>query len=281
MTIKLLTNIGVRYDLPLLPHWIEHYTSLGVRPADVIVILNDETPSDQMREAERMLEQAGVSRIIRWVDEFTSRKVKPIWHALLDEYARDEDWVMQADADDFHVYPDELRKVLADDVPFNAIQAPYIDRLATSGKLEPVQPPGGPYGSIHDQFPRRADVMIGLARVRSGTVKLAAYRGYLRPNDGFHRVDDEYVKKAAYHAGRELNHRLFNIYDLAARAAMPIRVEHFKWHEGALAKLQQRVRTYRRLGYDWWRQSQRVLDHYQKHGDLSSCFARPYPDSVM
>jgi len=278
MAIKLLTNIGVRYDLPLLPHWIEHYTALGVRPRDFIVILNDESHSNHMTEAERLLRQAGVRRVIPWVGQFTSRRAKRLWHSALGCYAQDHDWVVHAEADDFHVYPDNLYNVLTDDARYNAIQAPYIDRLAESGKLEPVRPPGCAHGSIHEQYPCRFDVMIGLGGIRGGTVKLIAYRGYLRPSDGVHRVDAEDANKAVYHAGRELEDPSVNILNLAVRVAMPFRVEHFKWHEGALAKLKQRVRTYRSLGYDWWRQSQRVLKHYQDHGDLSSCFARPYPD---
>ena len=116
------------------------------------------------------------------------------------------------------------------------------------------------------------------------------YKGGLRANNGSGQIHSRCEKYVSYlHGGRESLHKT----DLAVKIlgewssekeipydpekfnesvyqtllmVYGLIVHHFKWHGNVLDKLRQRTDTYRRLGRPQLKQSQKMLDHYDKNG---------------
>lgn len=278
--IKLLSCMGPRYDLALLSHWIKHYIMLGIKPENFLIVLNDEDRGHpSILAAAEKLEQAGVpfEQIHIWPGEYASRRMTLEWHHMLAQHVDDDDWVVQADSDDFHEYPDSLPEVLDRFKHASAVQGVYVDRLAPEGRLEwAVSEP-----SIYAQFPNICDVSLGLLGVTTnGSCKLMAYRGYLKPGGGGHRVAVN-CRKVRYWAGHTSEalheyHGEDNVRDHTWRSQWPYKVHHFKWHGSLLAKLRKRVEVYTRLKYPWVAESRTLLQHIADNGHLGSCLERRY-----
>lgn len=228
---KLISCVGVEHDLPLLPHFLAHYRSLGVRPEDMYLIANAaDAAHPGFLEAECITGSFGAPPPRRWIAPYTSDTMWRERRALQRSVAGTDDWIISADVDELHEYPASLNAFLAymDDGGFDCAQGVFIDRLAPDGELRAVA--ASP--ALWDQFPLRADVACTVRRGEPdsfwhGTVKLMVMRGYLFP------------KKGGHHADR-LRHEMNHVYGAPlscfpgmtrapVRFSVPLRVHHFKW----------------------------------------------------
>lgn len=213
MTPRLVTISDPASELH--PHLLGHYQTLGVSEATV------HAPSEEWRW--RLVNNTGLYA--------ASRAASP------------EDWFILADHDEFHAYPDEISKILSycDHKGFDFIEGCLIDRMAESGRLEPVAV-GTP---IWKQFPIGA---IVTASVTGGAInKIVACKGHVRVRTGQHLAN-----------GRGCP--VSEVY---------VPVHHFKWTAGLTATL--RTRSTQPL-WSYSRECKRALDHIESNGgiDLSA-----------
>ena len=124
-------------DLPLLPHFLAHYRRLGVAPGDVHAILNAPSPDDpRLAAALDTMRGAGCAPPEVWTEPYTSGAMWERRRALQDRVAPPDRWVLSADVDEFHEYPEPLPDFLGRCAALGAdcVQGPFVDRLAPGGR---------------------------------------------------------------------------------------------------------------------------------------------------
>lgn len=264
----LITCVGVTHDLPLLPHFLAHYIALGVRPERMFPILNaprEDAPG--LAEAHRILAAHGVPGVASWIAPYTSAAMWQKRREVQDRVATERDWVLSADVDEFHDYPEPLADFLArmDGLGVTCVQGVFIDRLAEDGRLAPVRESP----AVLEQFPIEADVIWSLAGGkgydRRGTVKVMALRPPLRPGRGGHRLEREGAARHVY------GHPLGDFPGIdrpAGRFSVPTRVHHVHWTDSLPERLRIRLATpgVSRAGAAYGRIQ---LDHFEAHGGVA------------
>jgi len=243
--IRLLSCLGVADDLPLLPHFLDHYLGLGIAPGRIHMILNAADPDDPRLEAARAtLAARGAAAPEIWIAPYTSATMWARRRDLQSRVSGAADWIVNADADEFHAYPAPLGTITAWMARRGAtcLQGPFVDRLAPDGRLAPV----APAPALGAQFPVEAEAMLALAGTGAhhdlyGSVKLMLHRGNVLPSrGGHHPIPDRGRVRFAYGAPLATFPRAA---DPGFRAGLPFRVDHFKWTEGLRTGLERRLAT--------------------------------------
>ena len=205
--IKLISCVGVDGDLALLPHFLRHYQNLGISSAAMCLILNaesEDTPA--LAEAARILESFSIKPPEIWIAPYTSGAMWEKRRDLQARIASEQDWVISADVDEFHEYPQSLPSLLrhCDRTGVNCIQGVFIDRLTSTGEL--LDP--STEESIEERYPIHEDVICSIGQTGQqhdwyGTVKIMACKGNVLPSrGGHHPIKDE--TPVRFLAGRTL-----------------------------------------------------------------------------
>jgi len=275
----LLTCIGVRTDMPMLPHFVEHYRRLGIAPDRFRVLLNSPDASDPaLSDARRLLQAHGVRHAEDWIAPYTSDGMWSARRDLQSRHAASHDWVLSADVDEFHSYPAPLIEFLGqcDAKGVTAVQGVFIDRIAPGGRLAKVAP--GPF--ILDQFPIEAEAAWSIAGEGRhhdifGTMKLMAMRGNILPSRGGHHPQKG--QDVSYLYRLPLGH-FPEMKNAADRFRVPTQVHHVHWTESLPRRLENRLATpgVSPAGQEYGRKQ---LAHLAKHDglDLNSITVRPDP----
>lgn len=264
----LLTCVSAEHDLALLPHFLAHYRDLGIAPGSMRPILNAAEPdAPGLDEARAILARFGVSPSEIWIAPYTSDTMWARRRELQAREARPTDWVISADVDELHEYPEPLGAFLnrCEALGVDCVQGVFIDRLGPKGRLSAVatEPP------LMQQFPIEADVIWSLggrggAHDRTGTVKLMAMRGHVMPNRGGHYPMPDVP---VHHLYRHHLGGFPGIERPAFRFTVPTRVHHFHWTENLPARLRRRLATpgVSVAGKEY---GQKQLAHLEAHGGI-------------
>lgn len=264
----LITCVGVRHDLALLPHWVRHYLDLGIRSEDFRVILNtDDTDDPKLVQAVQTLSELGISGVIRWIAPYTSATMWEQRRAVQQEAAPGQ-WILNADVDEYHEYPELLHAFLerCDTMGVDCVQGPFIDRLAPEGVLASVSETP----SVLEQFPVMADVIWqlagrGAAHDRAGTVKIMATKQNILPSRGGHHPLKECDPSFLY--GMPLA-RFPGIEKPGFRFSLPTRVHHIHWTDSLPDRLRKRMNTpgASEAGTEYGRKQ---LEHIERNGGIN------------
>lgn len=154
----------------------------------------------------------------------------------------ENEWVLCPDLDEFIVFPkNDMKKYLkrCDVAGIQWLAGKLIDRIACDGSL-PVLDPNV---DLLKQFPKVYDVTDKIQRAVS--------------------------QFAVGSVGNNIDDRFNFGWDNCKRCrAGWVDVNHFKWHSGVVARLKDRVATYKLLNNEWWTESQKFLDHIEKYGRI-------------
>lgn len=263
----LITCVGVDHDLDMFPHFLRHYLDLGVRPENIYPVLNTRrADAAGLAEAQGILTRAGVpeDRIEIWVAPYTSdsmwEKRREVQHRLCGP----QDWVISADVDEFHFYPEPLEAFLArcDAMKVDCVQGVFVDRMAADGSLAPVREEPG----LLEQFPVEAEVTRSIAgrgasHGKYGTLKMMCFRGDVMPARGGHHPIKGQDPTYLYHI--QLAH-FPDIESPEYRFSVPTRVAHVHWTAGLSARLRERLATpgVSAAGAEYGRKQ---LEHFERH----------------
>ncbi len=268
--IHLISCIGVDSELALLPHFLGHYRSIGIAPDAMQLILNTLDPdSPNLATARAILHEHGIADADVWIAPYTSDAMWARRRALQQARVAANDWVVNADVDEFHEYPATLETFLdwCDKRRINVAQGVFIDRLAPHGQLKPIA--GEPAMSV--QFPLAAEVQCALGQPSihqkpGGSVKVMAHRGDVFLNRGGHRpAPDNPPIRFAF--GHDLDR--FPMLDRPVfRWSLPLRVHHYKWTAGLRETLERRLATpgVSPAGAEY---GQKLLDHLRRHDGIA------------
>jgi hypothetical protein len=202
--MKLVVLIGTDCHLEILPHFLEHYSRIGV---DLFVCALHGQHQD---EALRLLSGYPFKVVVDFGMQPFAEELARQWERLANEARRRHalagEWCLFADVDEFHEYPPGFLASLEPRV--NTVKGWWVERLATSdGQLLPCLPGG----NIGQQFPFTTQkVFCGLSQ------KVMAVRADLDLIFGYHAV--------------------MGGGDAPVLAANRLRVHHFRWNDRTAAK---------------------------------------------
>ena len=266
---SLITCVGVESDLALLPHFLDHYLGLGIAPGRVVALLNARAEdSPGLAAADEILAAHGCPPGRRWIAPYTSDAMWAERRRVQAEVAGPSDWVVSADVDEFHAYPEPLDALLArcDAMGVDAVQGPFIDRLSPDGTLIEVASDR----PVLEQFPVEADVIWSIAGTgrfhdRWGTVKMMAMKGGVLPRRGGHGAEPDTMR----HPLTVLPLGDFpGIERPRWRFAVPFKVHHIHWVAGLEERLRRRLAT-RGASVAGSEYGAKQLEHLERHGGIS------------
>ncbi len=275
MKIWFHSTVGCDYDLELLPFFVKHYLNLGIDPENFLLILNSVScNSDNIKQGAEILNNFNIKNYEAWEGEWSAdkdceKKLELFFRSKNADKIDEEDWIVNADVDEFHEYPDELHSFLesCDNKGVNVIQSSLIDRIAPSLRLHEIDTSSD---GVLSQVPLKCDVVGG---IKGGNwKKVMAYKREHTSRGGNHNVFagrkyNDRSKRAYYYYKRDLSqtHLTFE-----RRLALDVKVNHV-WFLLCLKKLRDRVSSYKKLAESdnsarCWINHERFLNHYDKHG---------------
>lgn len=265
--VRLITCVGVEHDLPLLPHFIDHYAALGIPPPNMSVILNANDPqSAKLGEAVALASRKSVETDI-WLAPYTSETMWEKRRKLQKSFMPPRQWLVSADVDEFQEYPEDLGSFLdrCERLGVDTVQGVFIDRLHPEGRLAAIAPDR----PLMEQFPVQADVIgaiggVGRHHGRHGTVKLMAFKGSILPARGGHDPQPESRPRFLY--GASLG-QFPEIDRPSYRFTVPTKVHHFHWTNHLRPSLEKRLATagVSAAGKEYGRKQ---LTHIERHDGI-------------
>jgi len=213
---KIFAVVSVRNGgLELLPHWLEHYTSLGVD--EILLGVFDEVETESERQTEKITSRYRIRRFAQhWKTCSEDEQYAQRASACRRAGARPGTWIMHTDLDELHEYPCPIHRVVqaAAEQNVRAIYGNFMDRVAADGSLPRVlaEP------TLWEQFPIECDLTQKI--LSGGTQKVMLARYQFRVSPGHHEAL------------------------LAPPGPAPIgsaddyRVAHFKWHGDVKGRMQ-------------------------------------------
>jgi hypothetical protein len=240
---KIFAVVSIRNGgIELLPHWLEHYTRLGVD--EILLGVFDDLAAESVAQIERYAAEwkfrrfsqhwSGTSELEHYVQRQTGCRLAG---------ARPGTWILHTDLDELHEYPAPLRQIAAAaaEKKIKAVHGQLVDRVAADGSLPAVRP----RPSLWEQFPVSCNVTEGLADGVRQKVMLARYSVVVR--SGHHEAFMEPV--APPPLGRPEEYR----------------VAHFKWHGDLLSRLRWGVQQ-QIASQTWKTHAHRLLAWIDAHG---------------
>lgn len=246
MALYLTSCVGVEHDLPYLEHFVQHYMALGVEAGSFRLLLHATDPaSPRLSEAQEILARHGIAGV-PWIEpEYSSVEMWKRRQDLQKSVAGPDDWVISADIDELHEYPAPLEAIIAwcEREGHEIVQGPFIDRLASDGKLVDLPDPDR---SLADAFPVQAELRHHIGgHTRNvnlgGSVKMMLMRGDILPGNGGHNPTPEHNDRRFALGG--LLWRFKKLAEPRFLFTMPFSVHHYKWTKGLLEHSTKRLET--------------------------------------
>lgn len=253
-----------------LTHFLAFYLGhLGIPASQTIVTVHSTTESNPILQSiQRRLDKAGVHYDV-WIGTFSSET--KAWHRerVANAALLPDDWLVVADVDEFHQFPDDLSRFLdtVEASGANYVVATWEDRVSIDGELRHVQELESnklTETSLEAQFPlqcsmtqwtRPARGPLSLLLPRAENTKVAASKVYLRIHRSAHKI--RWRSYFAALVGWSAWPRPF---------AQTLASRHYKWIAGLAAYLDRRVRTYDKCGMLWSYESASINAHLEEHG---------------
>jgi tetratricopeptide (TPR) repeat protein len=212
---KIFAVVSIRNGgLELLPHWLEHYTRLGVD--QILVGVFDDVSGPSAEEMERCAGKWKFHRfaqhwgVVSEAEHYSQRQT-----GCRQAGALPGTWIMHTDLDELHEYPAPIHQIIAAarEKQINAIYGRLVDRVAADGSMPPVQaePP------LWQQFPVECDLTRRITKGMTRKVMMARFSVLV--NAGHHDALNE--PPGAVPIGTEQDYR----------------VAHFKWHGDVINRM--------------------------------------------
>lgn len=237
--------------IKLLPHFLDHYTRLGV---EQFVFCAYEPSAERYSNILTHVFDHCLQEGVLFEEGFWSRKRPMDWkHRALTiaEIVKKRgwlnDWTLYPDLDEFvrvpKLYGDLPRYFECLPAKVQVVEGVLRDRITATGRLSRVESDV----PLDEQFPWTGGVTNMIAEKSNGPIKIiVACRGYIPTG---HRLRT--------HAIERLKQR-----------AKPLIVDHFKWNSDCLAHMQKRQKHYEKIGMMNTAQSQRIVAYIVKHSRI-------------
>eukprot|EP01138_Halocafeteria_seosinensis_P003101 gb/GECG01003169.1/.p1 GENE.gb/GECG01003169.1/~~gb/GECG01003169.1/.p1 ORF type:complete len:344 (+),score=7.45 gb/GECG01003169.1/:1-1032(+) len=253
--VHLISTVSVRHDRELFKPFLQYYRMvMGVRPGNFHVYLHvdptDTLVSEDLQELIRYAHSLFIRPMV-FNGTFTSKTKLENYLSLLESLDRSLEkpqWVMHADADEFHSFSKiahlgceklNLREVthVLTRQNFTHVRSEWQDRIARNCSLVPFT--GNTLNDVFSEYPCQTDIARSHIKRRFHTKIVLHDLRYRPKSGGYHDI----VASSPLHGYPTI-----------------VTTYHFKWRATVVRKLRERVQVYRRHGLTWWRQSREALN---------------------
>jgi hypothetical protein len=248
-----VTTVIDSRQLELVPHFIKHYTEAVKTPQNFLFILHGTTRDEQFKKAVALLKAAKTS-VVEWVGPFSATTA--LYHRLTTlKNLKSPDWLIYADLDEFLRFTIPLDTTLDGMVTSGATcaMAHLIDRVSASGELLKIKREP----AMHEQFAKECDITRTL--LRGSTTKMVLVRGDMRASAGNHDIIGVtwYAKN---------NMTVPTVMGTKKGLSGKLKIDHYKWTDGVVSALKDRVVYYRDvIRAAWWQESQNFIIMIEKN----------------
>jgi len=228
---------GVGGYVKLLPYAIPHYRDLGVGSIQINVHVSEHDPPDLLNQVRETSEKYGIGP--------PSVMYGPWYLTEQQVYASSRtghptDWFILADQDELHRYPMEVAKLVefCERKGYDYVSGCLVDRVSRDGRLSPID-----YSkALESQFPLGAYLTFP---IHGGyPMKIVLAKGHVKIDTGQHVA---------------LTGKGCPIEEVF------VQVHHYKWVEGLLPWLRQRMEVLLAGGSPWWVMAARIIQYYGEH----------------
>jgi hypothetical protein len=256
--INLISYFGVKTELNLVRHFLDHYTRLGVDR--FLVTLHGKDGDPRLADMRRLLSSRGITPVSQTPIYSAAVKHGNVVETL-DKYCNSDDWVLLADVDELQIFPEPLPQFLerCESQGYAFIRGQMIDRVAEHGRLPTIDPDA----SLWMQFPYSAPVTPELT---GGWVhKVCVHRGWLRPGEGGSHCLSYDVDK---HRNYATTYRDMHGYPI------PVEIHHFKWDASLVKRTEEKIYAIggdldSLHGLDFIDEYRSLHRHLKKHGRVN------------
>jgi hypothetical protein len=178
--VTLRCTFGVQRDLFLLPPFLDHYLKLGV--SDFRIILHSPVArSAELEAAKDLLAMRGLTPASIWITDSWNTGENAARHRDAVADLSDDTWILSADADEFHIYPQLLPEFIRtiEQQGVSVVQGRLVDFVARDWRLHRPMPEV----SLFEQCPVRADPFF---RFPGNPGKVMLHRNYVQTAPGHH-----------------------------------------------------------------------------------------------
>lgn len=239
MNIHLITVVGGP-KIGLLRQMLEHYRNLQI--TSFIIHAHSRGPGDPaIDEMQSVVEQFGLS--LRSISEGDHAKAQTA--AWKTRASLPNDWFVIVDIDEFQIYPEPLVEILryCDQRDYDHVNGCFLDRIAADGTLSKFNP----LLPVWQQYPM--GLFFTNPVLGADPRKVVAAKGRVEMANNGHHI-------ALSNRGCPIDEHF-------------IPVHHFKWSDGVLEALDQRIKFVRRNSSSHhWEESQRFIDYYLEKGRI-------------
>jgi Glycosyl transferase family 2 len=256
MSCRVFAIASVYENADLVPHFLAHYTRLGVHR--ILLVVRTPQQDDNLSVALEQAKSYGANVYWFSAERFAdSDKAEVEQFVLRENRVEPDDYVMHLDLDEFQEYPASLSEIVdamnqADDW---ALRGWIVDRVAERGVLAPIRP----IPSIGEQYPIGCDLTKII--LQAWTQKIVLCRGRVQLRGG-------------------ARHDTCNAYYDRVPIGHPDQyvVHHFKWTAGVFDRIRERLHT-AAVGSAYESECQRCLKYFDSVGriDLSDPALRARP----
>ncbi len=233
------------YRIEWLPQFVQHYRHLGVERFLLTLQLEPgaaHAEKEQHRNRFRQkLAELDIEEAYYWEQAYDAMGMGKQHRRLQRQKVSPNDWVVWSDSDEFQVYPQPLRDIVAqcEAARVDFIRGAHIDRVAADFSLAQFEPER----AIWETFPQTFNVGAALAGAATSKVGLA--RGRIEVSDGNH----------------------FPVTNASLRTLRGwVQVHHFKWDATLIERLRYRLRPEWQAKCPWWVVSKRLVDYLVARG---------------
>jgi hypothetical protein len=238
--ITFVSGFGVdpeRFDLYIIPQFIDHYKSLGI--TDFRIIVHAET-EEKTKEGINLLRRCGVEPYYVWVDTYIEENRNKILNSTHEKITTK--WVITVDGDEFlELNSIEFKDLLMemDSKNYELAEAVMVDRIGTKDTIEKA--------SLWEQYPFESNITETV--VKGYTRKIFLFQPYKY----WEGVGGHYVtNKITGDNGRDKLHpRLFKL-------------AHFKWTPTVVKRIKSKYVAYK--GKPWITELDRTIEFIENGG---------------
>lgn len=228
----------------LLRPFVEHYRAYGVDAFYINLNFDVKYPVDQhaayLEQANSILGKLGLSIYSVYVCPFDAMAVRRHHDAIQARIAPHSPWIVSADLDEFHEFPDELHALAAfmESHRMDHVRGRFVDRMARSGFPEFSEGM-----SIWKQFPLGTDITREILHAYVDKVMLSHSDVALLPGHHFIQSGPTMMPFDGIHP-----------------------VHHFKWDATVVPRFKRRLEADWKKRCPWWIQSEKGLDWMARMG---------------
>ncbi len=178
------STFGVDRDLFLLPHFIKHYRSLGVTEFRLILHAGS-AESPNLTIARDLLASDGITAADIWITENWNTGENANRHRRAVSDLPDSTWVLTADSDEFHIYPQPLLQFIKglEESDISVVTGRLVDFVSADWRLHP------PRDAV-SLFEQCSTVAEPVFRFPGNPGKVMLHRAGVHTTPGHHSYED-------------------------------------------------------------------------------------------